>query len=404
MRSLLLADGSVTRERKKILMEQFKFYKKLYSSKNNNLFEHQNNYGKTVAPEDRKLLEQELDFEEIATSIKNLKPDKSPGCDGLDIAFYRMFWLKIKQPLKDAFDYAFSTKKLHISARRGVLTLIPKKDREPTLLKNWRPLTLLNTDYKILSKVLANRLQPILQYLISECQTGFLKNRNIMENIRRSLEVMEFCDRRRVEAILLSVDFEKCFDSIEYRAIEGSLRFFQFGENFIQWVMLLFTDFQLSAQNAGFLTPWWVKTRGCHQGCCYSPFQFLLCGEIFTLYINKQLEDGGIRMGEFLNLLSQFADDTDLYLKYDIEVINRASDALTYMESQMGLKVNYDNSSMYRIGSLKNTNAKLYTQKKFSWTNEPIVILGVTIAHEREMRLKLNYEPLLTKTLSTLKL
>ena len=110
-------------------------------------------------------------------------------------------------------------------------------------IKNWRPLTMLNIDYKILSKTLANRMKEVLPYIIHEDQTGFMEGRSISSNIRKMIEVIEYTKRANKPGVIVTIDFEKCFDRIERAAVRGSLKFYQFGPNFINWVMLLLNDF-----------------------------------------------------------------------------------------------------------------------------------------------------------------
>ena len=98
--------------------------------------------------------------------------------------------------------------------KRGIITLLPKKDKDTLLLKNWRPISLLNTDYKILAKIHATRLQKVLPSIIHGDQTGFLKNRYIGENIRLFLDSIDLCKQFSIKGIVFSIDFEKAFDSV----------------------------------------------------------------------------------------------------------------------------------------------------------------------------------------------
>ena len=116
----------------------------------------------------------------------------------------------------DALNYSRENGKLPISQRRGIIKLIPKKDAELNLVKNWRPLTLLNCDYKIATKALANRFKPFLQKLISHDQTGFIKNRFIGENIRLIDGVIKYTAAKNIPGLLLFLDFEKAFDTLEW--------------------------------------------------------------------------------------------------------------------------------------------------------------------------------------------
>ena len=110
--------------------------------------------------------------------------NKTTGLDGLPIEIYKTFHSRIGVIVFRALKYHIEQGMLSRSMRRGLLVLIPKKDRDPNFLKNRRPLTLMNTDHKIFTKILANRLKPVLQYLIGQHQSGYLENRFIGNNIR----------------------------------------------------------------------------------------------------------------------------------------------------------------------------------------------------------------------------
>ena len=106
-----------------------------------------------------------------------MKSDKSPGTDGLPSEFYKVFWNDLSEILINSLNYSYEIGKLSISQRRGIIKLIPKKDAELNLIKNWRPLTLLNCDYKIATKAIAGRIKTVIPKLISDDQTGFIKGR-----------------------------------------------------------------------------------------------------------------------------------------------------------------------------------------------------------------------------------
>ena len=110
--------------------------------------------------------------------------NKAPGTDGLPAEFYKIFWNDISTLLVSALNYSFESGCLSITQRREVIKLIPKKDAELYYIINWRPITLLNTDYKIATKALANRIKSVLPSIINHDQTGFMKNRFMGENIR----------------------------------------------------------------------------------------------------------------------------------------------------------------------------------------------------------------------------
>ena len=102
---------------------------------------------------------------------------------------------------------------MSIEQKRGVLTLIPKKGKDLRYLKNWRPLTLLNTDYKILTKLLAARLQEVIKKIVHPDQSGYIQGRFIGQNIRTTFDIIEYCKTFDIPGMIITIDFEKAFDS-----------------------------------------------------------------------------------------------------------------------------------------------------------------------------------------------
>ena len=132
---------------------------------------------------DKEKCEGLLTEKECLEAVKSMELGKSPGTDGLPAEFYKVFWKDISPYLISSLNRSYQKGKLAITQRRGIISLIPKKDKALNELKNWRPITLLNCDYKIASKVITSRLKTVLSDLIEYDQTGFLKGRSIAENI-----------------------------------------------------------------------------------------------------------------------------------------------------------------------------------------------------------------------------
>ena len=111
-----------------------------------------------------------------------------------------------------AFNFAYKVKRMHQSARRGVISLIPKSGRNPLYLKSWRPICLLCADYKLISKTIANRVKMFLDQIVGRDQCGFLKGRNASENIRKVLDTITYADKHNINAFLINIDYEKAFE------------------------------------------------------------------------------------------------------------------------------------------------------------------------------------------------
>ena len=142
------------------------------------------NYNK-LSEVDRDLCDLPLNLAELGAALKLLKNDSSPGSDGITAGFYKIFWQKLKLPLFKSLQNSIEIGELSTSQRRGIINLIHKGNNTNQYeLKNWRPITLTNVDYKIFTKLLAVRLQKIIKTIIHENQSGFIKGRNISSHIR----------------------------------------------------------------------------------------------------------------------------------------------------------------------------------------------------------------------------
>jgi hypothetical protein len=186
-----------------ILEEEKSYYTKLYSEVPVDIND-QENAEQVFFPDDSDIpklsheekdeIDADIELCDLEHAIKGMKNGKSPGNDGYPAEFYKIFWHDIKDILLASFKQSFNDGHLSVSQKQGVLTLLPKKGKDSRLLKNWRPISLLNTDYKILSTCIANKLKPHLPKLINEDQTGFMKGRYIGENIRTVLDIIQFLE------------------------------------------------------------------------------------------------------------------------------------------------------------------------------------------------------------------
>ena len=144
------------------------------------------------------------------------KNNKPPGNDGLTKEFIEYFWTEIKEMIVESFNCAFTAGELSTSQKQAIITLIDKKGKDRLQIKNWRPLSMLSVDYKIVSKVIAKRIQNVLPKLIHVNQSGFIKNRFISDTIRTILDIIDYTDINNKEGLLMMIDFEKAYDSVEW--------------------------------------------------------------------------------------------------------------------------------------------------------------------------------------------
>ena len=218
-------------DQQRILNEQHKFYQLLYEEDEYVNFTITNTYNIKVPVEIELAQQEQISMHQLEEAIKGMKNNKTPGSDGIPVDFYKVFWTKIKHHFYDMMIQSFEEEMLHATARQGILNLIPKANKDTRLIKNLRPITLLNTDYKIIEKAIANQMIPALETIIHQDQRGFMKERRISVNIRKMLDIMHQAQKEDLESVVLSLDFVKCFDKCSFKILHGSLEFFGFGQN-----------------------------------------------------------------------------------------------------------------------------------------------------------------------------
>ena len=194
------------------------FYVNLFSASSLSMSDQDfflNSLDRFLSREEAALCEGDITLEECTRALKSFKRNKSPGLDGLPYEFYTKFWDLIGPDLVSTFNDSFSKGSLSFSQRTGLITLLYKKnDRFDT--KNWRPISLLCTDYKILSKVLTNRLKAVLSSVISDSQSCGVPGRFSGSNVRTIQDIVNFCNVHEKGGAIISLDQEKAFDRVDW--------------------------------------------------------------------------------------------------------------------------------------------------------------------------------------------
>ena len=365
-----------------ILQVQQEFYQNLYGVDTDVNFTLSNNYGIHVPNDIRESQNSQITLEELAQAVKQMKNGKTPGEDGLPIEFYKIFWADIKYIFHQMMELCYQEEQLHSSARKGILKPYPKANKDTRYVKNLRPITLLNVDYKIIEKAIANKMVPALEHIINKDQRGFMKERRISVNIRKMLDIIHEAEKEDLEALVLSMDFVKCFDKCSFSILHGSLEFFNFGEVVKVWTKILYKDFSVKIQNNGFFSSKINIEKGVHQGGCCSSIYFLVIAEILALSLRNNQDIDGLTFGQIKNLLNQFADDMDIFSICNQKSITAICRELQEFYYQSGFEVSYDKTTLYRIGSLRESEAKRYDTKNLKWTDGDINVLGVTITQD----------------------
>ena len=223
----------------------------------------------------------------MKNALKSLNNNKTPGNDGLTKEFYKTFWDDLKLLFKKVIDQTKISKKLLTSQRQAVIKLIEKKDRDKRFIKNWRPISLLNIDYKIISKLFATRLKDVLLSLISSEQTAYVAKRFIGEGGRLISDLLEMSDKLNRKGYLVTVDIEKVFDSLDHDFMIATLKKFGFKSNFINRIKIFLNDQESCVLNGGVTTKYFKLERGARQGDPISAYLFILALKILFILIKN---------------------------------------------------------------------------------------------------------------------
>jgi exonuclease III len=405
--SLLKEDGTTTFDQKEILNEQFKFYKNLYANKDialeNTAEESWEKLFQLDSPkvdmEDHEELTNPITEEEIRKIVSKCPTEKSPGIDGFTHEFYKHFWEDIKHLLIATYNESLERGRLCISQCRGVISLLPKEGKDVRLLKNWRPITLLNNDYKYLAKAISLRCRDILPYIIGEDQNGFVKGRLIGCNIIRLLDIIETCKEEDIEGLLVNIDIEKAFDSVSWRFLYEALKYFNFPETFINWVKCLYNEGEICTINNGHASEFIKLGRGMRQGCPLSPILFVICIELLSIYVKNNKEVEGLHIKGETHLISQFADDTSFFIQPNLTNLENLLQQLETFGLISGLKVNIEKTELFTLG---NRDLKNRLGKHGQLLKETVKVLGCKIEKSIKESVNTNYNEAFDKMIKAL--
>ena len=359
-----------------------KFYTQLYSKHNTINIEDTNFKDiKDILPKlnenEKNKLEIDITEQELKDVIKRAKNNKSPGPDGYSNEFYKIFWPELNKWMLKLFKKYREENKLNETQLGGIITCIPKGDKSRNELKNWRPITLLNSTYKFYSAILADRIKLTLNKLIHSDQKGFITGRFIGENIRQTYDMINYCKENKIKGLIVLIDYEKAFDSIDWDFIANTLKIFNFGPNKIKWInSIQLNSYSYIVQN-GHISEKVLLHRGCRLGDPVSPYIFVLAAEIMAMAIRQDKNIVGIEVYKEEQKISLYADDTTLYLTANEHNLSAALDALGVFQSISGLKVNIEKTKIIKIGVWGDSSDKFCSERNLIWTNK-FISLGIS--------------------------
>ena len=293
------------------------------------------------------LLEVPITINEIFNAIKKMNINKSPGLDGLPIEFYIKFWEIIKNEITKVIINITKGMLLEEKQRRAIITLI-HKDGDLNQLKNWRPISLICADTKIVAKILAIRLSKIMNNLISDNQFC-CPNRTIIECNNKIRDMLFYLNQKNVTGAILNLDWEKAFDRVNWTFLSKILAKMGFPQSIITWFMIFYKDIESMCMINGSMTTSFRIERGVRQGCPLSMIAFVIFQEPLYRALHRHIHIIPPNIPGEITKNVGYADDTTIFIMSERSLVE-SFNVLQKFEKASNSKLNIRKTKIYSFG------------------------------------------------------
>ena len=387
IKELVNDKNEIISDTEELLELQYDFYRKLYScvqTDDNAVEEILKNIPVSVCDDDVNMCDEDITIDEIYFALSKMSKNKSPGSDGLTTEFYCKCFNSLKDILLKLYNDVEKNSTLSRSMRSGVISLIYKNKGDKKDLKNYRPISLLQVDYKILARIMSNRFKNVLCKIVSNCQTCCISGRDIADTIASLRDVIDLIECDDIEVYVVKFDQEKAFDRVSHKYLLQVLKKFGFGERFVHWIEIFYTDIQSSVKCNGFLTKYFKIKNGIRQGCPISALLYVLSAEPLQYAVRNNEYIKGIHIPgcNETALIFQHADDTTLTVN-DKKSIQETLSVFDMYGRASGSKINKLKSEIMCLGS-GHLNEDEMRQLELQFCKNSMKVLGVYLGTNKE--------------------
>ena len=304
-----------------------------------------------IKPEENTCLTAPITMKELKDVLDIMKPDSAPGPDGFTTRFFTSCWPIIKYDLLRMIRYSQKTNKLGGSTNSSFLALIPK-EKGANSFNRFRPISLCNTSYKIITKIIATRLKKVLPRIIPENQGGFIKGRKILDNIILVQEAIHSSFQRNEKGMAIKLDLANAFDRVRHDFLFAVMGKFGFSQTFISWIKGCVGDPWIAPLVNGRPTNFFKASRGLRQGCLLFPLLYAIQAAMLSFQLNLSQDNHllpGLRIAHNVRDINhaQFADDTLLLGGASTHSADQFKQELDIYKNISGSKINFQKSKIY---------------------------------------------------------
>jgi hypothetical protein len=300
---------------------------------------------------------------EVLEVVKGMNSDKAPGPDGFSMAFFQACWDVIKADIMGVFHDFHASSKFEKSLNATFIALIPKKSGAIDL-KDFQPISLVSGVYKIIAKVLANRLRRVVEKIISKPQNAFVQGRQILDSVLIANECLDSRIRSGEPGVLCKLDIEKAYDHVNWDFLLYLLRRCGFGEKWCSWIAHCISSVRFSVLVNGNPSGFFSSSRGLRQGDPLSPFLFVIVMEALSRMLSATVNGGflsgfsvGSRHSGVVNISHLlFADDTLVFCGAKPDHLCYLRALFLCFEAVSGLKINLAKSELVLVGNVENVD------------------------------------------------
>lgn len=338
--------------------------------------------------------------EEIQHAIGRMATRKSPGPDGFPIEWYRLGVELQAARLLTLYDTAFAAATLPPSFYEALIVVIHKTGKPTDQCSSYRPISLINLDAKILTKILAMRLGSVILSLVGTDQSGFMPGKTTDINLRRLYTNLQIRHDNRGRRVVAALDNEKAFDSVEWSFMFAVLTRLGFPQNFLTWLHLIYLKPTARVRVNGYISDPFPLGRGTRQGCPLSPLLFALIMEPLAELINSTLAIEGWTIAGITEKLSLYADDMLVYLADPMSSLESLLDTVEVFGLYSGLKVNWAKSVLFPVDEFPTSEI---SAKSNLMVVDRFTYLGIVIHKDTRQFEALNLSPTMQLLASKLK-